>query len=197
MSMRFQYAYYAAGDNPSSQGVKYSIYLEKTDGTPYTGLTATTQGLVCYSLDRGGSYKQAITLIDHPINYNFESGTICEIDSVNLPGWYRFDVLGFGMERCYVFSGAVDMERMVFQIYTFAFNIKTTNPQVTLASTATLPSVGFVQNISNIESMVGLQLLDYGLTADARLELAIDVANTIIAALSSKPALQLPPPEEV
>ena len=70
---------------PNSTNRTENIYLG------VTGLTYQTTGLAA-SYVRSGSARVAMTLASQTVSGAWVSGGFCEIDPVNMPGMYRFDV---------------------------------------------------------------------------------------------------------
>jgi len=70
-----------------------SILLDvrANNGTPQTGLAFNTAGLVA-RYTRPGQAPVAITLANQTVTGAYVSGGFKEIDSVNCPGLYRFDI---------------------------------------------------------------------------------------------------------
>lgn len=70
---------------PNSTSRTENIYLG------VTGLTYQTTGLVA-SYIRAGNSRVAISLVSQTVSGSWVSGGFCEIDPVNTPGMYRFDI---------------------------------------------------------------------------------------------------------
>lgn len=77
-----------AGTNSVTQ----NVYIRSTiTGVGLTGLVYNTSGLIAYYvLPRASSV--AITLATQTVTGAWSSGGFVEIDSVNMPGWYRLDL---------------------------------------------------------------------------------------------------------
>lgn len=63
----------------------------QTDGSGLTGLAYNTSGLTCYYV-RPGAAAAALTLATQTVTGAHADGGFVEIDSTNLPGWYRLDL---------------------------------------------------------------------------------------------------------
>ena len=72
---------------------------------PYTGLSYNTSGLKAYYA-KTGSGSTSISLVSQSVNGLWTSGGFCEIDSTNLPGFYRFDVPNEVFVGNYLYSDA-------------------------------------------------------------------------------------------
>ena len=64
-----------------------------TDGAGITGLAYNSSGLTCY-YDRVGSAAAQLTLVSGTASVSgaHSDGMFIEIDSTNMPGWYRLDL---------------------------------------------------------------------------------------------------------
>jgi hypothetical protein len=67
------------------------LEIRANNNNPATGLAFNTAGLVC-RYTRPGEVPVAITLANQTVTGAYVSGGFKEIDSVNSPGLYRFDV---------------------------------------------------------------------------------------------------------
>lgn len=78
---------------PDSTDVSLLLFIQdssQTDGRGLTGLVYNSAGLTCYYV-RPGATATAVTLATQTVTGAHSNGGFVEIDSTNLPGWYRFD----------------------------------------------------------------------------------------------------------
>lgn len=110
------------------------IYIEKTTGEPYTGLTKATPGLVCkywYSY----TSVQTLSLNSATPSSAYLIGSFAELSATYMPGLYRLDLnsYAYGSPKwiTYVLSGAADMKPCMFTIQVLPYDIYRTKPLVT------------------------------------------------------------------
>ncbi len=74
-----------------STGISTVVQLQNADGTPATGFTHATSGLVA-AYARVGETVATITLVTQTVTGGWTSGGFVEIDATNQPGAYRLDL---------------------------------------------------------------------------------------------------------
>lgn len=132
-TINYYYSSFSEGSNAQTIHDPIAIiYIEKTDGSPYTGLVYNTSGLVC----KGQYYKSGtytgftITLVAKTETSGYESGGFKELDDAAFPGWYRFDIPRFMITRLtdgiISFYGVANMSHCILRYYTFTMDIRGT-----------------------------------------------------------------------
>lgn len=78
---------------PGTQSFSLDVFIQDPSGAPRTGLAFNTAGLKAYYRRGGNGAATAITLatLANAVAA-YSSGGFVEIDSSNMPGWYRLDV---------------------------------------------------------------------------------------------------------
>ncbi|MGD8567369.1 MAG: hypothetical protein PVJ39_04755 [Gammaproteobacteria bacterium] len=147
-----------------------------TDGSGLTGLTYNSSGLTCYYI-RPGSAAAQLTLATQTVTGAHSDGGFVEIDSTNMPGWYRLDLsdaiiaAGVGIVGI-VLRGATNMADCPIEIQldidgnitrvsesaTAADNLET----ATLAYSATRGLAGTALPAAAADSAGGLPISDAG-----------------------------------
>lgn len=135
--------------------LKTTIYIEKNDGSPYTGLAYNTSGLVCYYCANGVSGAVQLTLANSPYG-NYAANGFSEVDAAHMPGLYVFYpnvnmYNGAGKIATFCFSGAVDMKPSFMRLLVLPFNIWSSFP--TVNQNEFIPTAS-ITNISNIEAAI-------------------------------------------
>lgn len=109
------------------------IYIEKTTGEPYTGLTKATPGLVCKYWYNYISVK-TLSLDWATPSSAYLVGSFAELSATYMPGLYRLDLnYAYSSPKwiTYVLSGAADMKPCMFTIQVLPHDIYRTKPLVT------------------------------------------------------------------
>jgi hypothetical protein len=121
-------------------------------GAGLTGLTWNTSGLIAYYVPPLFA-SISITLATQTVTGAYSTGGFVEIDSVHMPGWYRFDmpnfILGGAKIVSFMFSGAANMAPCPFEIESTQWN----NQDGTRGGLLALPNV-------NIGGSGGFPLID-------------------------------------
>lgn len=109
------------------------IYIEKTTGEPYTGLTKATPGLVCkYWYNYISVQTLSLNLATPSSAYLI--GSFAELSATYMPGLYRLDLnYAYSSPKwiTYVLSGAADMKPCMFTIQVLPCDLYRAKPLVT------------------------------------------------------------------
>lgn len=106
-----------------SESVSLILFVQdstSTTGGGKTGLAYNTASLTCYYV-RPGSAAASVSLVTQTVTGAWASGGFVEIDSTNMPGFYRFDIpnaaLAAGVRSVGVlFKGATGMAPLPLEI---------------------------------------------------------------------------------
>lgn len=128
-----------------------------TTGAGLTGLAYNTSGLTCYYTFAGANATAtAVTLATlAAVNSAYSSGGFKEIDSTNMPGWYRFDIpnaalaTSKGRSVAFHLKGATNMAPLPFEVELTGWDNQdgvrgglTALPNATAGANTGLPVVG-------------------------------------------------------
>ena len=80
-----------AGDSTDVSLVVFIMDSSSVTGAGLTGLAYDTSGLSCYYV-RPGSNDAELSLASIAVDGAHSDGGFVEIDSTNMPGWYRLDL---------------------------------------------------------------------------------------------------------
>lgn len=107
------------------------VYIQRDDGTDYTGLVYNTASLACYYVRTGGT-ASSVSLVTQTVGGAHTDGGFVEVDSTNMPGVYRIDwpdaVFATGVDTAIgVLKGAANM-KLVAVKYDLLDVIDSSNP---------------------------------------------------------------------
>lgn len=137
------------------------LYIEKTDGTPYTGLVYNTSGLSAATYD-SLSIRAGISLGNwnaYPyVDYGFE-----EVSSAYMPGLYKLRIPSEAYQRAstklaITLYGAANMRPTHILVNCLGLDIESDAPRVRILEDSN-PTVGYVNDISNIAELVTQKVL--------------------------------------
>ena len=137
------------------------LYIEKTDGTPYTGLVYNTSGLIAASYDFS-SLRSGIPLGNwnlYPyVDYGFE-----EVSSAYMPGLYKLRIPSSVYQQSsskllITLYGAADMRPSHILVNCLGLDIENSAPSVRI-SEGSNPIIGSINDISNIAELVTPEVL--------------------------------------
>ena len=109
-----------AGSTTDVSLVIYIMDTRDTEGGGLTGVVYNAAGLTCY-YDRVGSAAAQLNLANVAVAGAHTDGGFIEIDSTNMPGWYRLDlsdaIVTAGINSVGVhLKGAENMEPLALEI---------------------------------------------------------------------------------
>lgn len=191
MAKTLNYYYASRSQSLYTTDPRAFIYIEKTDGSPYTGLAYNTSGLTC-GVYHIGEAVGTVTLKNTVLSSGHISNSFVEISSTHLPGWYRFDVssnfISYPIQdTVYSFYGAASMSICTLIVTIFEFGLRSITPYV---GTVSGGYVDTVRNISNITASIN------NATSALATTIGTEVGETLDEKLPpSATAMQLPPEE--
>lgn len=147
-----------------STGVSVNLFINSstsTTGLGQAGIVFNAASFTCYYV-RQRTTATPITLATSTVGNPWVTGGFIQIDSVNAPGWYNFDipniVLGTGSPFASVhFQGAANMAPLPLEIELTAWNNQdiVTGGLIAISSTGTLGSVSNVRGTSTVVLAAG------------------------------------------
>jgi len=145
-----------------------------TTGAGLTGLLWNSANLVA-SYVRPGAARQVLTLKTVAIDAAFDAGGFIEIDSTNMPGVYRLDiidaVLAAGVDSAVVMlKGATNMAPLLLEIQLTDFDLNSAN----------IAKLDSILGGTGIADDVDLQMRSLTITNDAGI--GLDVSGTVSGA---------------
>ena len=138
-----------------------TLYITDTTGAALTGLAYNTASLTCYYV-RAGASAVAVTLATlAAANSAWSSGGFKEIDSTNMPGFYRFDVpnaaIATGVPHvAFLFKGASGMSPYPLKIDLVAYDPQQDDLGLTI------PSVSDIQSGTSLADLATMVTGDGG-----------------------------------
>ena len=108
-----------------------------TNGAGKTGIVYNSLGLTCYYV-RPGSAPVQLSLVTQTVTGAHTDGGFVEIDSTNLPGFYRLDIadaiIASGVDGAVIgLKGASGMAPVNIEIQLIDFDLNTATPEVTVS----------------------------------------------------------------
>ena len=109
-----------AGGSTDVTLLVFIMDIADTEGAGLTGLVYNSSGLTCYYA-RPGSAAAALSLANQTVTGSHTDGGFVEIDSSNMPGWYRLDlsdaIVASGVDSVAIhLQGAADMAPLPLEI---------------------------------------------------------------------------------
>jgi hypothetical protein len=151
-------------------------------GDPITGLVFNTAGLTCYQRSGPTSTATAVTLATQTVGGAYSSGGFVEIDSVHMPGLYRFDIpnalIAASGETNITFTGAANLATHTLKIIVTALDFYNATQLLTTQMAESYAAAGSAPTVAQALHLIQQAVTDFQFAGTTKTVYKLDHATT-------------------